>query len=509
MWMPPPPQQPKTDSPMFPLRTLTALLVLLLVSPANAETNSAAKLSLGHSIQLALGNNLSLEISRYNPKFSRNNLKLSLFAYDPSVSLSTDANTSSSPGGVDDQNRAFAGTETDSERYTAGLSGNAVTGLRYNLNANLSHRQGFNPGEFENTSGGGTFSITQPLLKNAWIDQTRLSIRVGRNDVRISDLALKQAIMQLVTNVERAYYDLILAQIRVQVQEQSLELSEKLLNANSRRVAVGVMAPLDEKQTESQVAARQSSLRSAQQSLIAQEYGFKRLITSDIATWRTVDIEPTDQLVAVPQEFDLHRSWGIALRSRPDILQAQINVESDGIRLRFRKNQLFPQLDLTASAGFSGNDREYAGVFTDVFDRDSPRYAVGARMSIPLGNRSQRKLYQNQRMRNDRNVLSLKEMEQNIMTTVALNIESAKTALDQISTTKKSREFAEIALDAEQKKLEIGKSTSFIVLQLQRDLTSARSAEITALAGYNRALSTLALSEGTTLERLKLDLAIK
>jgi outer membrane protein len=495
---------------MFPFRkTFFALLLLLLVSPVAAETNTAAKLSLGHSIQLALANNLGLEISRFNPRFSRNSLKLSLFAYDPSVSLSTDANTSSSPGGVDDQNRAFAGTETDSERYNAGLNGSAVTGLRYNLNANLSHRQGFNPGEFENTSGGATFSITQPLLKNAWIDQTRLSIRVGRNDVRVSDLALKQAIMQLVTNVEREYYDLILAQIRVQVQEQSLELSEKLLNANRRRVAVGVMAALDEKQTESQVAARQSSLRSAQQSLMAQEYNFKRLITSDIATWRAVDIEPTDQLVAIPQEFDLHRSWGVALRSRPDILQAQINIESDGIRLRYRKNQLFPQLDLTASAGFSGNNREYAGVFADVADRDSPRYAVGARMSFPLGNRSQRKQYQTQRMRNERNVLSLKEMEQSIMTSVALNLESAKTALDQISTTKKSREFAEIALDAEQKKLEIGKSTSFIVLQLQRDLTSARSAEITSLAGYNKALSTLALSEGTTLERLKLDLEIK
>ena len=92
------------------------------------------------------------------------------------------------------------------------------------------------------------------------------------------------------------------------------------------------------------------------------------------------------------------------------------------------------------------------------------------------------------------------------MTEVALNIENAETAYDQIATTRKAREFAEVALQAEEKKLEIGKSTSFVVLQLQRDLTSARSSEISALADYNKALATLAQSEGRTLERHKLEI---
>jgi len=47
------------------------------------------------------------------------------------------------------------------------------------------------------------------------------------------------------------------------------------------------------------------------------------------------------------------------------------------------------------------------------------------------------------------------------------------------------------------------------VLQLQRDLTAARSSEIRALADYNIALSQLALSEGTTLERRKISLNVK
>ena len=56
---------------------------------------------------------------------------------------------------------------------------------------------------------------------------------------------------------------------------------------------------------------------------------------------------------------------------------------------------------------------------------------------------------------------------------------------------------------------ENGKSTAFEVLQLQRDLTSARGSEIRALADYNKALAQLALDEGSTLERRAIDMDVK
>ena len=79
----------------------------------------------------------------------------------------------------------------------------------------------------------------------------------------------------------------------------------------------------------------------------------------------------------------------------------------------------------------------------------------------------------------------------------------------QSGSTRAAREYAEAALQAEQKKLESGKSTSFEVLQLQKDLTTARSAEIRALADYNIALAQIAINEGTTLERRKVTLDVK
>ncbi|MGB0582585.1 MAG: TolC family protein [Limisphaerales bacterium] len=487
--------------------SLIAVFACATVFNTSAQTNITQELSLRDCIELALKNNLRLEVDRISPELSRHSLQLSLMSYDPSFRLSTDFSTSSSPGGVDDQNRIFAGTESKVQSFSSGINGSTVSGLSYGLNSSVRNNIGANPGgPFENSSGSASFNVRQPLLRNSWIDSTRMNIRISRNSLRSSQLGLEQAIAQLVTRVERAYYDLILARNSIQVQEQALRLTEELLRANRQRVQVGVMAPLDEKQTESQLAARQASLRSAQRSLVSQSYGLKRMLTDDIATWRLIEIKPTEHLIAVPQKFDLHESWGIALRQRPDLLQARIGIENDGVSLKFRRNQLYPSLDVVASAGYSGNNREYAGVLDDVFDGDSPRYSVGAVLNFPISNRAQRKQYQMQKVRNRRSLLNLKDTEQSIMTEVALNIEQAQTAYDQIATTRTAREFAEIALRAEEKKLEIGKSTSFVVLQLQRDLTSARSSEINALADYNKALATLAQSEGRTLVRHKLEI---
>ena len=106
-------------------------------------------------------------------------------------------------------------------------------------------------------------------------------------------------------------------------------------------------------------------------------------------------------------------------------------------------------------------------------------------------------------------LLQYKQLEQNIIVEVDNAVKQAQTAYDRIDATRQSRLYAEAALDAEQKKLENGKSTSFVVLQLQRDVTAARSAEIRALADYNKAVAALSKSEGTTLDKANIGLQFK
>ena len=128
---------------------------------------------------------------------------------------------------------------------------------------------------------------------------------------------------------------------------------------------------------------------------------------------------------------------------------------------------------------------------------------------MPRGNTSARNNYKAAQATKAQMALQLKQLEQTVLVRIENAIAVATTSFERVKATKNASDFAEAALDAEQKKLQNGKSTSFQVLQLQRDLTAARSAEIRALADYNIALTQLALNEGTTLERRKITLDVK
>ncbi|HAM70409.1 MAG TPA: hypothetical protein DCM86_02060, partial [Verrucomicrobiales bacterium] len=135
---------------------------------------------------------------------------------------------------------------------------------------------------FENTKGSATFlNLRQPLLRNLWTDQTRLTIRVRRVDLKDSELGFRQSLMTTVFNVEQAYYDLIAARETVKVQEKALELAQRLLEENADKVKIGVMAQLDEKQAQSQVASSQAALITARRTFSADENILKNLMTDN------------------------------------------------------------------------------------------------------------------------------------------------------------------------------------------------------------------------------------
>jgi outer membrane protein TolC len=198
------------------------------------------------------------------------------------------------------------------------------------------------------------------------------------------------------------------------------------------------------------------------------------------------------------------------LSQRPDLLQARENIERQGIVLKYLKNQIYPELDLVGSYAFTGTGAGYNEALDGIQKANSPSWTFGAQLTLPLGgNRTARETYLSNKSQKEQLVVQLKQLEQNIMVQIAVSVEQAQTLFAQVDATRQSRVFAEAALEAEQKKLDHGRSTSFVVVQLQRDLTTARLAEIAAVSQYNQALAQLALNEGTTLERDNLSLEFK
>lgn len=489
----------------LPVISLCALFTV--AASAQTANGPVRQLSLSECIEMALAHNLDIRIQQESPKQSRFTLDGSYSAWDPRFTTRMAHTYNSSPGGTDAQGRPLPSREINNESVSPGLSGTLPTGMTYDLTSSGGFQDNNNVSS--EYSSSAVITVTQPLLKNMWIDDARRTILINRRNLRSSELGVTLQTMNTVAAVEQAYFDLIFAQENVKVQQSALQLAERLLSENKKRVEVGAMAPLDEKQAESQVAARQADLINAQRQLADQQNALKKLITDEYSVWHTTFIQPTDKLLPLPQTFDLQESWRTGIEMRPDLEQQRIELDKQNIQLRYTKNQLFPQLDLFGSFGQNGLGPNFGNVIRDVEEGENPRHSFGIQLSIPLGNRSARSAYNIAKSTKEQLLLRYKKLEQDTVVNIDNSVRLAQSNYEQIESTRKAREYAEAALDAEQKKLANGKSTSFVVLQLQRDVTSARSAEIRALADYNKALSTLSLNEGTTLQRNKLEVKIE
>ncbi len=293
------------------------------------------------------------------------------------------------------------------------------------------------------------------------------------------------------------------------MQQEALTLAQTQLDQDRQRVQVGSLAPLDVQQDEAQVASSRASLIAGQNTLSIDQNALKTLLTDAYSQWHDLSIEPTATLTAALQPFDLQDSWSKGMKYRPDLLQATLDVEQQGIQLQYSRNQMFPELDLVGTYGFNGASREYSGTFDQFNQGNAPFYSYGAQLSIPLSNARARNQYKSDKATKEQIVLRLKQLEQSIMVGIDNAVKQAQSAYQGADATKQARIYAEAALDAEQKKYAVGKSTTFTVLQLQNSLTAARSQEIRALANYNQALANLAQQEGSTLERHGIDLEAK
>lgn len=495
----------------FTLLTLT-LVGSFAGSPLRAAQTQSVTLE--DCLQMALEKNLDIRIQRLAPDIARFTLSGAYGAYEPAFNAGASYRSVSQPGGVDAQNRPFGQALSKTESVNAGISGLLPLGTRYDLTLGYndvfgSRDLGGFPLDFETTSGGFRLSFSQPLLRNFWIDGPRLNIQLNRKNLTISELALRQQIINTVTAVELAYLEVIAARETIAVSEVALQLAEQLLRENQKRVEVGVMAPLDEKEAQSQVAASRASLLGAQNNLSIQLNRLKSLLGDQFISWHDTELVPAEPLRAEPMTFSLQDSWSKAMTLRPDLQQAKLDLERRQITLKYQKNQLFPQLDLTGSYGQGGSGREFSDAITVTRDGRYPEYSFGVVLSVPLGgNRQARSNVRVSQAQIEQALLSLKKLEQDIMVQVSDGIAQARTSYQQVQATEEAAAYALEALRAEEKKLENGKSTSFQVLQLQRILTERRFANIRARVDYNAALARLAQSEGSTLERRRINLEI-
>jgi outer membrane protein len=464
--------------------------------------------TLEEAVQMALENNYDIQIIRYNVDIARFNLQGSYGAWEPAFNGSADYSYDKSPGRIQNLNGTLLQSpsrEVETDRYTAGIDGFAPTGLQYGLDSSVSHTPVTGPLDVGST---WTLNLRQPILRNFWIDATRREILLNKKRIQISEWQLREQLINTIAQVENAYYDLIRARENIKVQRAALDSNNQLLRENKKRVEVGALAPLDEKQSEAEVAHAVATLLQTEQIYALSLNNLKNLVTRDFAKWSQVVFDPAETLVAVPASPELAESWKRGLSMRPELQQLKLNIEAQNITIKYLKNQVWPQLDLRGSYGHSGVDEQFSQGVRNMIRDDNPHYTYGAVLSIPLGgNRNARYGLKVARKSADQLLTEYQQLEQNVMVSIDNAIKLLASQFEQVEAARQARLFAQDALAAEQKKYENGKSTSYDVLLKQRDLTSRRFDEVAALADYNKALVGLSQSEGTTLVRFNMNIA--
>ncbi|MCZ7638857.1 MAG: TolC family protein [Verrucomicrobia bacterium] len=241
-------------------RTPLFLLALTLAARGGLGAAQAADtrpLTLEDSIQMALEKNLDIRIQRLGPQIARYSVSGSYSAYEPTLSAGASFRSTTPTGRLRRAEPAFRPGPDQYRILECGHRGLLPTGLRYEFGTGFSDAYGAREisidnvllgiQQFENTSGAFRFTMSQPLLRNFWIDSARLNISLSRKNLETSELSLRNQIINTITAVEVAYYELIAARETISVAEVALRLAEQLLRENKKRVEVGVMAPLDEK----------------------------------------------------------------------------------------------------------------------------------------------------------------------------------------------------------------------------------------------------------------------
>jgi outer membrane protein len=482
---------------------------------AAQPTQAVMRLSSDDAVKLALEQNLGVQIARINPQIQDVGVAQARSFWAPSVSTNlqrqnqTTASTSSLSGGATSVvNGSFASTLGVAQQlpwggnYTAAWGSNRVTTTNLfstfspQLNSNLN------------------LNYTQPLLRNFKTDNIRQNVALSKKVREMSDVDLRTTIVATARNVKNAYWDLMFQIDNLKAARQSLELAQQSLKDNTRRVEIGTMAPIDIVDAKAEVARNEEAVIVAQEQIEQAQDTLKTLVFDPgTPNFWSIRIEPSETAPFQAQTIDVDAAVRNALDKRTDLRQAKNSIQQSDISLTYLRNQILPDVngyvnyittgvggsqlsavDLAAiSAGLAPNrtivaNRGFGSVLGDVFQGTYPNWTAGVQIGYPLGTSTAKANLERAKLQYQQGQTQLKNIEMQIVAQVRSAARQVEANQKRVESARASRELAEEKLAAEEKKFAAGIRETFFVFQAQRDLSTARSAEVRAIADYNKSL---------------------
>jgi outer membrane protein len=405
--------------------------------------------------------------------------------------------------------------------------------------ANAGYTQGFGPGTqlnvaFNNqrqtlnsiessyspfTSSNIGFTITQPLLRGFGLALNRRFIRIAKNERKIAGLLLQQQLIATVYGVVRLYTDLVALYEDVKVKEETLASAERLYSDTKAQVDEGTQAPIELTRANAQVYSIRQDLINSRGLLEEQEAIVKNVITrrdSDDPEVLGARLIPTDT-IQVPERDEIRPLPELiaeAFANRPDLLQANIQVDNSGISLEGSRNELLPEIDLVGVAQNSALAGEanpltiypnstfiggYGSALEQLATRKYPTYGIGLNVTLPLRNRIAQADVTRDQIQLRQTQIRMEQFRKQAELEVEDALVAMRRARASYEAALQTQALQQESLEAEQAKFEVGASTSFFIIQYQSFLAQARSTVVVAKSAYLKARAALERALGSIL----------
>ncbi|OQA01890.1 MAG: Outer membrane efflux protein [Planctomycetes bacterium ADurb.Bin412] len=466
---------------------------------AKSPPEEPLKIDIQRAILMAMDNNQSLFVEKMNPEITSTRETEEEAVFDPSVSGSLADNRVI----ADRLSRAGSGTEsstTDSVTGQLSLSEFFPTGTAAALQASTSYTDSSLYSDTFTANRLG-ISVTQALLEGASLRANQARVHQARIDTRISEYELRGFTELLVEQVESTFWDYALAKKQIEIYADSLSLAEKQMGETEERIRIGSLAETELAAAQAEVALRRENLINARGTLAKVKLSLLRLLSpsNDIDWNLEIIIEYNTTLPDVRLD-EIEKHVQVALKMRPDLNQARLQIERGELDVVMTKNGLLPRLDVFITFGKTG----YADTFNRASDRifrDNYDASFGLIFDGIGRRRAEKAQYQ-------RAVLSKQQLYRsldNLMQLVQVDVRSAYIEVgrtyEQIAATAATQTYQEEKLRAETEKFRVGKSTSLLVGQAQRDLVISQIAHTETVVNYLKSLIDLYRLEGSLLQR--------
>ncbi|HWT65017.1 MAG TPA: TolC family protein [Terracidiphilus sp.] len=446
---------------------------------------------------------------------------------DPQVTGTIQLERAKSPQTSPFQPRSFTNTDAYDFTYAQGFAPGTSLDLAWNNSRVTS--TGYSSYSPELTANFKA-TVTQHLLQGAGIWVNNRFMYEANLNRRITDSTFRQQILSTVNQVENIYWVVVSAYEDVQAKERALEQSTRVDNDTKKQLEIGTMAPLDVVNADATVATDKQSLISSQSNLTYQQLVLKQaiarnlndpaLVAAPIIPTDRVSLDQLDEEKQTPDELAQ-----VAFKNRPELEQAVLSIKKDEITLRGAKNALLPSLDVYAFYGASGvggapntnctfgtsscaatTSSGYTDVLGNLVDGSSPDKGVGFKFTVNLRNRPAQ-------ADQARSLLEYRQAEmhlEQLYTQIKMQVVAQQYALTndraQVQAAIASRDYAKQSLDSEQKKLQLGASTTANVLTQERSLAIAENSLITANLTYAKDRALLYQVLATTLQHYGINL---